>query len=52
MMLIHERLKQGMFPSSQGLSWQLESGCAKTVMRDIAFRRDRMALPVEYDAQR
>ncbi|MCC7376093.1 MAG: WYL domain-containing protein [Verrucomicrobiales bacterium] len=52
MMFIHERLKQGEFPNCQGLSRQLELGCAKTVMRDIAFMRDRMALPVEYDAQR
>ena len=46
---IHQELSDGGFPNCQGLSVDLEVS-AKTVMRDIEFMRDRLGLPIQYDA--
>jgi proteasome accessory factor B len=48
MMAIHEELKRGAFTNCSKLAARLEVA-RKTVMRDIAFMRDRLGLPLEYD---
>ncbi len=49
MMLIHKALQRGGFPNCSKLAAQLEVS-SKTVSRDIDFMRDRMLLPIEYEA--
>lgn len=49
MMRIHHALKNGEFTNCSKLSAQLEVS-TKTISRDIDFMRDRMMLPIEYDA--
>jgi predicted DNA-binding transcriptional regulator YafY len=46
---IHQILSDQSFPNCTGLSGELEVS-AKTVMRDLEFMRDRLGLPLEYDA--
>ena len=46
---IHREISEGDHPNCQGLAAQLEVS-AKTVMRDVEFMRDRLGLPLEYDA--
>ena len=46
---IHQEVAEGDFPNCQGLAVELEVS-AKTVMRDIEFMRDRLGLPLEYEA--
>ena len=46
---IHQILSGGGYPNCTGLSDELEVS-AKTVLRDIEFMRDRLGLPLEYDA--
>ena len=46
---IHQEVSAGGHPNCQGLAGDLEVS-AKTVMRDIEFMRDRLGLPLEYDA--
>ena len=48
---IHQVLSKDGFPNCTGLSQELEVS-AKTVMRDLEFMRDRLGLPLEYDAVR
>ena len=48
---IHQKLTEGNFPNCQKLGRELEVS-AKTVMRDVEFMRDRLGLPLEYDAVR
>jgi proteasome accessory factor B len=50
MMAIHEELRRGAFTNCTKLAAQLEVS-TKTVMRDVAFMRDRLGLPLEYDRQ-
>lgn len=46
---IHQILSAESYPNCTGLSGELEVS-AKTVMRDLEFMRDRLGLPLEYDA--
>jgi len=46
---IHQEVSGGGYPNCQGLARDLEVS-AKTVMRDVEFMRDRLGLPLEYDA--
>ena len=46
---IHREISEGDHPNCQGLAMELEVS-AKTVMRDLEFMRDRLGLPLEYDA--
>ena len=46
---IHQELSAGCYPNCQGLAVDLEVS-AKTVMRDVEFMRDRLGLPLAYDA--
>lgn len=48
---IHREIARGTHPNCRVLSEEL-SVSAKTVMRDIDFMRDRLGLPLEYDAVR
>jgi proteasome accessory factor B len=48
MLRIHEELHDGRLTNCTKLAELLEVS-TKTVMRDVAFMRDRMGLPVEYD---
>lgn len=49
MMLIHKALQRGDFPNCSKLAAELEVS-SKTISRDIDFMRDRMLLPIEYEA--
>ena len=48
MLFIHEELKRRAFVNCTKLATRLEVS-AKTIMRDLAFMRDRLDLPLEYD---
>jgi predicted DNA-binding transcriptional regulator YafY len=48
---IHQILSADRYPNCTGLSGELEVS-GKTVMRDLDFMRDRLGLPLEYDAVR
>lgn len=50
MLRIHEELRRGTLTNCTKLAASLEVS-RKTVVRDIAFMRDRLDLPIEYDAQ-
>lgn len=49
MLRIHEELRRGAFTNCTKLAKLLEVS-RKTVVRDIAFMRDRLDLPVEFDS--
>ncbi|MBC2605636.1 helix-turn-helix transcriptional regulator [Pelagicoccus albus] len=49
MLRIHNELKANSYPNCTSLSKQMEVS-TKTISRDIDFMRDRMLLPVDYDA--
>ena len=46
---IHQEVAADGYPNCQGLALDLEVS-AKTVMRDVEFMRDRLGLPLAYDA--
>ena len=48
MMRIHDAIQSGEFPTATTLATLLEVS-TKSVQRDIAFMRDRMNFPIEYD---
>lgn len=48
---IHREVSAGGYPNCQGLAVELEVS-PKTVMRDVEFMRDRLGLPLDYDAVR
>ncbi|MEN8662227.1 MAG: helix-turn-helix transcriptional regulator [Lentimonas sp.] len=48
MMRIHEELKENRLPNATRLSKLFETS-TKTITRDIAFMRDQMDLPIEWD---
>lgn len=50
-MRIHQALKGGGFPNATRLAADLEVS-TKSVHRDLEFMRDRLDLPIEYDATR
>jgi proteasome accessory factor B len=50
MLRIHDELQRGSFINSAKLTDSLEVS-RKTVVRDIAFMRDRLELPIEFDPQ-
>ena len=49
MLRIHEILRRGTLVNCRRLTRELEV-CRKTIVRDIAFMRDRLDLPIEFDA--
>jgi predicted DNA-binding transcriptional regulator YafY len=50
MLRIHEELRRGAFTNCTILAGKLEVS-RKTIVRDIAFMRDRLELPIEFDAR-
>lgn len=51
MMQIHQALAAGGYPNASTLARDLEVS-VKTIQRDLEFMRDRLNLPLEYDARR
>ena len=51
MLRIHQALQAGGFPNTSKLAREVEVS-TKTIHRDIEFMRDRLNLPVEFDASR
>jgi proteasome accessory factor B len=51
MLRIHQALLAGNFPNASKLAREVEVS-SKTIHRDIEFMRDRLNLPVEFDASR
>ena len=51
MMRIHQAVQSGKYPNASTLSRDVEVA-TKTIHRDIEFMRDRLGLPIEYDARR
>lgn len=51
MLRIHHAIQEGGYPNATALAAELEV-CTKSVHRDIEFMRDRLGLPIEYDARR
>jgi proteasome accessory factor B len=51
MLRIHQALSAGKFPNATTLARELEVS-TKSIQRDIEFMRDRLALPIEYNAAR
>lgn len=51
MLRIHQALQSGQYPSAKSLSWELEIS-DRSVRRDVEFMRDRLMLPIEFDAAR
>jgi predicted DNA-binding transcriptional regulator YafY len=49
MLRIHQSLQSGKFPNATTLARELEVS-TKSIHRDIEFMRDRLNLPIEYDA--
>jgi len=49
-MAIHGELQRGAFTNCSKLAARFEVA-RKTVMRDVTFMRDRLGLPIEYDAR-
>lgn len=50
--VIHEQLSRQRFPNCAKLRELLEVRSERTVLRDIGFMRDRLHLPIAYDATR
>lgn len=50
MLKIHDELRRGAFTNCTKLARALEVS-RKTIIRDIAFMRDRLDLPIEFDVQ-
>ena len=51
MLRIHQALQAGGFPNASKLAHEIEVS-TKTIHRDFEFMRDRLNLPLEYDASR
>ncbi|HEX5399892.1 MAG TPA: WYL domain-containing protein [Verrucomicrobiae bacterium] len=51
MLRIHQALQSGNFPNASTLARDIEVA-TKTIHRDIEFMRDRLDLPIEFDARR
>ena len=51
MLRIHQALQAGGFPNASKLAREVEVS-TKTIHRDVEFMRDRLNLPIEYDAGR
>ena len=51
MLRIHQALHSGGYPNASTLARQLEVS-TKSIHRDLEFMRDRLELPIQYDAKR
>ena len=50
-MRIHQTLQGGSYPNATTLAHEIEVS-TKTIQRDLEFMRDRLNLPIQYDASR
>jgi proteasome accessory factor B len=50
MLRIHQAIQSGKFPNANALAAEFEVN-PKSIHRDIEFMRDRLGLPIEYDAR-
>jgi len=50
MLRIHQAISSGRFPNASTLAREIEVA-SKTIHRDIEFMRDRLNLPIEFDAR-
>lgn len=48
---IHQLVEDGRYPNCTTLGRELEA-CARTIMRDLDFMRDRLQLPIMFDSNR
>ena len=51
MLRIHQTLQGGSYPNATTLAHEIEVS-TKTIQRDLEFMRDRLNLPIQYDASR
>ena len=51
MLQIHRAIQSGVYPTAGSLATELEVS-AKSIYRDLEFMRDRLDLPLEYNARR
>ncbi len=51
MLRIHQAIQSGSYPNASTLARELEVS-TKSIHRDLEFMRDRLELPMEYDALR
>ncbi len=51
MLQIHQAIQSGRYPNATTLAARLEVS-RKSIIRDLEFMRDRLGLPIEYDARR
>ena len=51
MVRIHMEIQAGNYPNARKLAEKLECS-SKSVQRDIEFMRDRLKMPIDYDARR
>lgn len=51
MMRIHQAIQSGKYPNASTIARQLEVS-TKSIHRDLEFMRDRLGMPLEYDATR
>lgn len=51
MLLIHSRIKHGEFPNCLQLAREIEVS-SRTIKRDVDFMRERLNMPIEFDARR
>ncbi|HRT09134.1 MAG TPA: HTH domain-containing protein, partial [Candidatus Paceibacterota bacterium] len=51
MLRIHQAIQSRTFPTASTLARELEVS-TKSVYRDLEFMRDRLLLPLEFDARR
>jgi proteasome accessory factor B len=49
--LIHQKLKDGLYPNTATLSEQIEVS-RRTILRDIEYMRDQMGAPIEYSPEK
>src|SRR5258708_30967733 len=51
MLLIHQALQSGKYPTASSLAAELQVS-SKSIHRDLEFMRDRLQLPLEWDASK
>src|SRR6185503_13637987 len=51
MLRIHQAIASGRYPNASSLATDIEV-VTKTIHRDVEFMRDRLGLPIAYDARR
>jgi predicted DNA-binding transcriptional regulator YafY len=52
MLSIHEKLKSGKHPTCRSLCEEFGIRSKRTILRDVAFMKDQLLLPIEYDSRK